>query len=323
MRSRRPGTRPALGLVSSSSWPKAIRAEPKTARRLRRAGQPSGRAASDGGASLAGMNPPMPISVPCAISAVARRPGLRHGDCFAGPDFRLPDRIGGPQPPAAGSDRPPRPQKPSPFSPTFAAVLPKAQKENRPGSCVFHLRRLRLLPADETRRAAHPEVVRQAGQFVCIEVDLDREPAVCKSLGIRGYPTILCHAPGRYATAIDRIEGRRRGFERNGRRAADCGPRSCSLGPGRIEGAVSRSQRGGVRPTRANQRLAQRPPTAMPLQAFTRRRSCEAVSSPEFGLGPSPTSKFNRTLRRLLRKCAKWERPPGNLPFGRALRCLL
>lgn len=146
--------------------------------------------------SLAGMNPPMPIPVPlchfrrrgaalaCVTAIVSLALILGCQTESAAPNRPLPVRTVQAAAPETIA-----------FQPDFRSGLAKAQKENRPALLFFTFEGCGYCQQMKRDVLAHPEVVRQAGQFVCIEVDLDREPAVCKSLGIRGYPTILFATP--------------------------------------------------------------------------------------------------------------------------------
>jgi len=50
-----------------------------------------------------------------------------------------------------------------------------------------------------------PTVVRLSEQFVCILVDADAEPEVCKYFGVRGYPTVQFISPG--GVPLNRVTG--------------------------------------------------------------------------------------------------------------------
>ncbi|MGC4003496.1 MAG: thioredoxin family protein [Pirellulales bacterium] len=47
--------------------------------------------------------------------------------------------------------------------------------------------------ADET--LSLPEVEELTRSFICVRIDADRQPDVCKALGIRSFPTLLCIGP--------------------------------------------------------------------------------------------------------------------------------
>jgi thiol:disulfide interchange protein len=56
-----------------------------------------------------------------------------------------------------------------------------------------------------------PQVVRLAEQFVCILVDADREPQVCRRFEVNGYPTIQFLSPS--GVALERIVGKKPGHQ--------------------------------------------------------------------------------------------------------------
>jgi thiol:disulfide interchange protein len=57
----------------------------------------------------------------------------------------------------------------------------------------------------------HPQVVSLSGHFVCILVDADAEPAVCRQFQVTGFPTIqFLSASG---TPLERIVGKKPGHQ--------------------------------------------------------------------------------------------------------------
>jgi len=57
----------------------------------------------------------------------------------------------------------------------------------------------------------HPQVVSLSGHFVCILVDADAEPAVCRQFQVTGFPTIqFLSARG---TPLERIVGKKPGHQ--------------------------------------------------------------------------------------------------------------
>jgi thioredoxin-related protein len=53
---------------------------------------------------------------------------------------------------------------------------------------------------------AHPQVVSLADQFVCVRVDADVEPDVCRQFAVSGYPTIQFLSPR--GVALNRLVGK-------------------------------------------------------------------------------------------------------------------
>ncbi len=63
--------------------------------------------------------------------------------------------------------------------------------------------------ADEAFR--HPQVARLSERFVCILVDADREPQICRQFGVTGYPTIQFLSPR--GVPLERIVGKKPGHQ--------------------------------------------------------------------------------------------------------------
>ena len=57
----------------------------------------------------------------------------------------------------------------------------------------------------------HPQVVRLADHFVCILVDADHDPAVCRQFKVTGYPTIQFLSPR--GVPLERIVGKKPGHQ--------------------------------------------------------------------------------------------------------------
>lgn len=55
------------------------------------------------------------------------------------------------------------------------------------------------------------QVVGLSQQFVCILVDADREPEVCRQFQVRGYPTVQFLSP--WGTPLNRIVGKKPGHQ--------------------------------------------------------------------------------------------------------------
>jgi thiol:disulfide interchange protein len=55
----------------------------------------------------------------------------------------------------------------------------------------------------------HPQVVRLSGQFVCVLVDADVEPEVCRQYEVSGYPTIQFLSPR--GVPLERVVGKKPG----------------------------------------------------------------------------------------------------------------
>ena len=57
----------------------------------------------------------------------------------------------------------------------------------------------------------HPQVVSLADHFVCVLVDADREPEVCRQFKVTGYPTIQFLSPR--GVPLERIVGKKPGHQ--------------------------------------------------------------------------------------------------------------
>jgi thioredoxin-like negative regulator of GroEL len=55
----------------------------------------------------------------------------------------------------------------------------------------------------------HPQVVSLSGQFVCVRVDADAEPQVCRQFEVTGYPTIQFLSPR--GVPLNRMVGKQPG----------------------------------------------------------------------------------------------------------------
>lgn len=63
--------------------------------------------------------------------------------------------------------------------------------------------------ADEA--LAHPQVVRLSEQFVCVLIDADAEPDVCRQFQVAGYPTIQFLSPR--GVPLERVVGKQPGHQ--------------------------------------------------------------------------------------------------------------
>ncbi len=57
----------------------------------------------------------------------------------------------------------------------------------------------------------HPQVVRLSEQFVCVLVDADAEPDVCRQFEVTGYPTIQFLSPR--GVPLERVVGKKPGHQ--------------------------------------------------------------------------------------------------------------
>jgi uncharacterized protein YyaL (SSP411 family) len=57
----------------------------------------------------------------------------------------------------------------------------------------------------------HPQVVGLSGQFVCVLIDADAEPNVCRQFEVTGYPTIQFLSPR--GVPLNRVVGKQPGHQ--------------------------------------------------------------------------------------------------------------
>ncbi len=57
----------------------------------------------------------------------------------------------------------------------------------------------------------HPQVVRLSEQFVCVLIDADAEPEVCRQFEVTGYPTIQFLSPR--GVPLERVVGKKPGHQ--------------------------------------------------------------------------------------------------------------
>lgn len=57
----------------------------------------------------------------------------------------------------------------------------------------------------------HPQVVALSQSFVCVTIDADAEPAVCRQFGVTGYPTIQFVSPR--GVPLERVVGKKPGHQ--------------------------------------------------------------------------------------------------------------
>lgn len=83
----------------------------------------------------------------------------------------------------------------------------QARRENRPMLVFFTAEWCQFCHLMEQDAFLHQEVVAKSQQFVCVLVDADREPEVCRQFEINGYPTIQFLTAG--GVPLNRLVGRR------------------------------------------------------------------------------------------------------------------
>ncbi len=81
------------------------------------------------------------------------------------------------------------------FETSYAKGLERARKEGKPLLLLFTFDGCTYCRELKSTVLTDPNVVRISREFVCAEVNLDREGAVCKSFRVRGYPTVLMTEP--------------------------------------------------------------------------------------------------------------------------------
>ncbi len=98
-----------------------------------------------------------------------------------------------------------------PFVEGYERGYARAQAESKPMLLFFTADWCHFCHQMADEAFTHPQVVRLAGQFVCVLVDADREPDVCRQYQVNGYPTIQFLSPR--GVPLERIVGKKPGHQ--------------------------------------------------------------------------------------------------------------
>jgi thiol:disulfide interchange protein len=98
-----------------------------------------------------------------------------------------------------------------PFVEGYQQGYARAAAESKPMLVFFTAEWCQFCHQMADEAFTHPQVVRLADQFVCILVDADHEPDVCRRFGVNGYPTIQFLSPR--GVPLERIVGKKPGHQ--------------------------------------------------------------------------------------------------------------
>jgi len=116
-----------------------------------------------------------------------------------------------------GGDRPPSPSADTPAAPAddeariefvegYTRGYQHAQADGKPMLVFFTARWCDYCQQMLDEAFADHQVIRLSRQFVCILVDVDREPGVCNEFHVRGFPTIQFLSPR--GVPLNRVTGK-------------------------------------------------------------------------------------------------------------------
>ncbi len=91
----------------------------------------------------------------------------------------------------------------------FQAGLELARQQHKPMLVFFTAEWCHYCHQLADEAFVHDAVVEMSGQFVCVLVDADAEPGVCREFHVRGYPTIQFLSPS--GVPLNRVTGKQPG----------------------------------------------------------------------------------------------------------------
>ncbi len=77
----------------------------------------------------------------------------------------------------------------------YASAVARAELERKPLLVLFRASWCRWCGEMTAKVLSEQQVVQRSRRFVCVAVDADRDPDICRTHGVRGYPTILVISP--------------------------------------------------------------------------------------------------------------------------------
>jgi thiol:disulfide interchange protein len=98
-----------------------------------------------------------------------------------------------------------------PFVQTYAQGVAQAASQSKPMLVFFTAEWCHFCHQMADEAFTDPQVVRLSEQFVCILVDAEREPGICRQFEISGYPTIQFLSPR--GVPLERIVGKKPGHQ--------------------------------------------------------------------------------------------------------------
>ncbi len=77
----------------------------------------------------------------------------------------------------------------------YPSALARAELERKPLLVLFRASWCRWCGEMTAKVLSEQQVVQRSRRFICVAVDADRDPGICRTHGVRGYPTILVLSP--------------------------------------------------------------------------------------------------------------------------------
>lgn len=77
----------------------------------------------------------------------------------------------------------------------YSSAVARAELERKPLLVLFRASWCRWCGEMTAKVFSEQQVVQRSRRFICVAVDADRDPDICRTHGVRGYPTILVLSP--------------------------------------------------------------------------------------------------------------------------------
>lgn len=77
----------------------------------------------------------------------------------------------------------------------YPSAVARAELERKPLLVLFRASWCRWCVEMTAKVLSEQQVVQRSRRFICVAVDADRDPDICRTHGVRGYPTILVISP--------------------------------------------------------------------------------------------------------------------------------
>jgi uncharacterized protein YyaL (SSP411 family) len=97
------------------------------------------------------------------------------------------------------------------FVPSYEQGRRQAAAEGKPMLLFFTASWCKFCHQMADEAFTHPQVVSLSSQFVCVLVDADAEPGVCRRFQVTGFPTIQFLSPR--GVPLERIVGKKPGHQ--------------------------------------------------------------------------------------------------------------
>lgn len=97
------------------------------------------------------------------------------------------------------------------FVPGFEQGLQQAQREGKPMLLFFTAHWCSYCHQMASEAFTHDQVVSLSDRFVCVLIDADQQPEICREFRVRGYPTIQFLSPR--GVPLNRVTGKKPGHQ--------------------------------------------------------------------------------------------------------------